>query len=181
MTEEWKPLRGKWGQRYEISESGQIRNIETGRRMKLYRQRLKMAEKYPERVIVTLALNNERKTFHVSRLVYETFNDLDLAPLQTIGFHNGDSTSLHWSNLFIEKQRAPEPEQAVAVEQISAGYEKAARKGISISDFARQHGLSQQAMLRLIGALHWNTLRTKKGLDPEEIPAPRVRPNRRGK
>ncbi|AJF08221.1 NUMOD4 domain-containing protein [Geoalkalibacter subterraneus] len=179
MTETWKPLRGKWGQRYEISESGQIRNIDTGRRLKLYRQRLKGAEKDAVRVIVTLALNNERKTFHVSRLVYETFKDVDLKPLQTVGFLDGDSTNLHWSNLFIEKQREPEPEQAVAVGKISAEYEQAARKGVSITDFARQHGLSDQAMLRLIGALAWNALREEKGLEPESIPAPRVRPNRR--
>lgn len=64
MKEKWKTVKG-W-ERYEVSSTGKMRNSETG----------KMLKSRPDKegyLIITLSINNARKTMKIHRLVAEAF------------------------------------------------------------------------------------------------------------
>lgn len=166
--EMWKPAPGPWGERYEVSSWGRVRNLETGRLLKNYVQN---NGRDSVRVIVTLNLYCKRKTHVVARLVKEAFS-APLSPVDVIGFRDGDSTNLRYENLYVLRKKAA---PSLNIEQLLLDIPRKAQEGVSLEDVAKHYKVAMPVVLRLLGISYWNRLRACYGQQAEEFPKPRLR------
>lgn len=76
---------------YEISEDGEVFNIKTNTEVKInYKNEIHY---------VKLSKDNYKKTFTLSRLIYETFNDIKLKHNEYIKFKDENKLNLYYTNL----------------------------------------------------------------------------------
>lgn len=92
-TEIWRPIKD-FAARYEISSWGRIRNIQTGKYMKVF-----LAANGQRNPAVSLTLNGSPHNFSLVKLMAETF--LGEPPKGThLAFKDGDRANCRRSNLY---------------------------------------------------------------------------------
>lgn len=159
----WAEAPGGFGELYEVSNQGQIRNKWTGRILKLYVQ----DDAGKQRVIVSLSNRKRggRQTVHVARLVIETFEERELAPNEIVGYRDGNFKNVSFANLYVTTREVYED---LDMDHLANQALARAQQGWTLEQAAKEIGVSDFGLQRLLGVVFWNRVRKAAGQKPEK-------------
>ena len=96
LNEEWRPVPiPPFGERYEVSNRGRVRNVESGKYLHGW------PHSHTETPKITLNMRGAHRDFYTKELVWGAFAG-ELAPSYNIGNTDGDPKNITFENLFVK-------------------------------------------------------------------------------